>query len=494
MTFGSMQCKSIFKLIQTSFALFFFVAAFQTIVSSVEAALLPNDDFNDNAIGDIWYLIEDDPTKVWLDETNQRLEGRSTGETDEGEALYVSKQWQLSTDHDFSMQINWHYSNISPTAGLFFGIVSDLSAETFVNLNVARDEGVPNFYLDAAEDGDEFYDSDKMPRAVMDGVFFVSYDSANDRFYLSINGYRRSEDTANGDWVFENLLKGSWKLDAVNVDIGFYDEDSGIETASGNAYFDNFEVIQGVLEGALDGDNIMLYDSVDSAFYLKNSLSGGSADTKFNFGPSNAGWNIITGDWNGNGQTTVGLYNPDQSKFYLKNSHSGGAADIKFVFGPAFMNWIPVTGDWNGNGQCGIGLYNPVDGTFRLKNANNGGTADEKFRFGPSNAGWQPISGDWDGDGVDTIGLYSPKNGTFYLKNTFSGGSADVKVGFGPRGTNWKPVCGDWDADGITEIGLFNPITSSFYFKNTHSGGTADIKFGFGPAGSGWIPLSGNWE
>ena len=241
-------------------------------------------------------------------------------------------------------------------------------------------------------------------------------------------------------------------------------------------------------------DGLLLYNPEDARFFLKNDLSGGVADTKFNFGPSNAGWNILTGDWNGNGQTTVGLYNPDQSKFYLKNSHSGGAADIKFVFGPAFMNWIPVTGDWNGNGQCGIGLYNPVDGTFRLKNANNGGTADEKFRFGPSNAGWQPISGDWDGDGVDTIGLYSPKNGTFYLKNTFIGGSADVKVGFGPRGTNWKPVCGDWDGDGITEIGLFNPITSSFYLKNTHSGGTADIKFNFGPAGSGWIPLSGNWE
>ena len=239
--------------------------------------------------------------------------------------------------------------------------------------------------------------------------------------------------------------------------------------------------------GKEDGNGkcgIGLYNPEDARFFIKNDLSGGVADTKFYYGPSNAGWDVITGDWNGNGQTTVGLYNPDQSKFYLKNTHSGGAADIKFCYGPAFMNWIPITGDWNGNGHCGIGLYNPEDARFFIKNSLSGGVADTKFYYGPSNAGWDVITGDWDGDGDDTIGLYSSQNGTFYLKNTFSGGSADVKIAFGPRWSNWEPVCGDWDGDGIDEIGLFNPINSTFYLKNTHSGGTADIKFDYGPAGS----------
>ena len=161
-------------------------------------------------------------------------------------------------------------------------------------------------------------------------------------------------------------------------DFGPQVNDSGWVTWYGSDGHDD-EIFLAKNEIDNDSDGILLYNPEDARFFLKNDLSGGVADTKFYYGPSNAGWDVITGDWNGDGQTTVGLFNPDQSKFYLKNTHSGGAADIKFVFGPAFMNWIPVTGDWNGNGQCGIGLYDSADGTFRLKNINNSGVANEKI-------------------------------------------------------------------------------------------------------------------
>jgi len=242
------------------------------------------------------------------------------------------------------------------------------------------------------------------------------------------------------------------------------------------------------------GDFISLFDPVASAFYLKNELSGGSADTSFRFGPQDSGWMPIAGDWNGNGQETIGLFNSDPSRFYLKNSQSGGNADVSFDFGPDYNDWIPITGDWDGNGQCGIGLYDPLNSKFYLKNGLSGGNADYTFRFGPANSGWQPIFGDWNGDGKDSIGLYSPQDGKFYLRNSLSGGSAEITFLYGPKGSTWTPICGDWDGNGADGIGLFNPATSSFYLKNSLSSGNAEIRFDFGPDGMGWIPLAGTWE
>jgi len=52
------------------------------------------------------------------------------------------------------------------------------------------------------------------------------------------------------------------------------------------------------------------------------------------------------GDWNGDGDDTIGFYNPNKSKWYLKNDNSGGDADVIFVFGPVGVGWEKLTGNW----------------------------------------------------------------------------------------------------------------------------------------------------
>jgi hypothetical protein len=52
------------------------------------------------------------------------------------------------------------------------------------------------------------------------------------------------------------------------------------------------------------------------------------------------------GDWNGDGIDGIGLFNPTMSAFYLKNSLSGGPADNMFGFGPAGSGWLPLSGNW----------------------------------------------------------------------------------------------------------------------------------------------------
>ncbi len=118
-------------------------------------------------------------------------------------------------------------------------------------------------------------------------------------------------------------------------------------------------------------------------------------DVTFRYGPASSNWIPIAGDWNGNGQTTVGLYNPSTSAFYLKNSHSGGAADIYFLYGPAAGGWLPLTGDWNGDVSTGVGLFDKVGGMFYLRDALSAGFSEFHFQYGPKSTSWDMLSGFW---------------------------------------------------------------------------------------------------
>ena len=274
---------------------------------------------------------------------------------------------------------------------------------------------------------------------------------------------------------------------------------NGIYTAESTLYHANatgnyalsIKATTSVLRG-FDGPG--LFNPSASAFFLKNTPGGGSADFAFFYGPAGFGWTPVSGDWNGDGFDTVGLYDPSTGTFYLRNSHAGGGADIVFSFGPAGAGWRPVVGDWNGDGVDTVGIYNPSASAFFLKNSHSGGSADVAFFYGPAGAGWVPIAGDWNGDGVDSIGLFSPSNGAFFLRNSNSGGSADAAFFYGPAGAGWAPLAGDWDNDGVTTVGLYSPSNGAFFLRNSNSAGPADAAFFYGPGGAGWAPLAGDWN
>src|SRR3990170_4827476 len=94
-----------------------------------------------------------------------------------------------------------------------------------------------------------------------------------------------------------------------------------------------------------------------------------------------------------------------------------GNAEAAFRYGPRAVDWLPVAGDWDGDGDTTVGLFDPVNSTFYLSNTNSAGGADVVFRYGRKGAGWLPAAGDWDGDGQTTVGLFDPATATFFLEN-----------------------------------------------------------------------------
>jgi hypothetical protein len=238
-------------------------------------------------------------------------------------------------------------------------------------------------------------------------------------------------------------------------------------------------------------DTIGAYATATGMFYLRNSNTAGNADLTFPFGPPNAGWTPLAGDWNGDGIDTIGLYDPAASAFYLRNSNSAGAADVAFGYGPPGGGWQPVVGDWDANGVDTVGLYNPGNGAFYLRNSNTPGSADISFFYGPPSS--TPAVGDWNGDGRDTVAVFVNSSGIWYLRNSNSAGAADLAFQYGPANSGWTVLTGDWNGENTDTVGFYQIGSGTFLLRNSNSAGNAHITFPYGPP-SGARPIRGDWD
>jgi hypothetical protein len=209
-------------------------------IAAAPAVAAISDNFNDNSTGSQWSLVQDSPVKLWLEETNQRLELRAADPTSSSDdALYLSSGtsgFQLKTSSDFSASIDYNFGAFTPATGgsiaLVFGIGRDLAGTDSAAIGYSRSS---NALFDGALGAAyrvanvqtnilvaiPFFDSS--------GTFTVNYTSATDRLTLGANG-----STAN----IYNVVQGKWNADKVWVSFG--GRGSGLNLASGNAYLDNF--------------------------------------------------------------------------------------------------------------------------------------------------------------------------------------------------------------------------------------------------------------
>ena len=117
------------------------------------------------------------------------------------------------------------------------------------------------------------------------------------------------------------------------------------------------------------------------------------------FGVGLAGAAPVTGDWTGNGITKIGVYK--DGIWYLDVNGNevwdGEPADKTAVFGMGLTGEMPVTGDWNGDNITDIGIYQ--DGRWYLDMNNNGvwdgGPSDYLGVFGAGLGGAVAVPGKW---------------------------------------------------------------------------------------------------
>jgi VCBS repeat-containing protein len=224
--------------------------------------------------------------------------------------------------------------------------------------------------------------------------------------------------------------QGKWYL---------YDENGNLETSFFYGNPGDFPIM-----GDWDGDGVEtpgMYRQSDGFVYLRNSNTVGIANTRFFFG--NPGDVPIAGDFNDDGFDTVSIYRPSNQTFYIinelgKNDGGLGPADFNYVFGNPGDK--PFVGDFNGNGEETVGLHRESTGLVYYRNEHSTGNADNQFIFG--DPGDRLIAGDWTGDGVFTPALFRPSNTTMFFKYTNSAGNADNQFVPSPANSTWLPVSG----------------------------------------------------
>jgi hypothetical protein len=194
------------------------------------------------------------------------------------------------------------------------------------------------------------------------------------------------------------------------------------------------------LMGDWDCDGVRtpgMYRQANGLVYLRNSNTQGPAHRTFYFG--NPGDIPIVGDFNDDDCDTVSIYRPSNQTFYIIN-HLGqnggglGPAQFAYVFGNPGDK--PFVGDFNGNGQDTIGLHRESTGFVYFRNSHTQGNAHAQFYFG--NPGDRIIAGDWNGNGTDTPGVFRPSNTTFYFRYTNTQGNADSSFRWGAP--SWIPL------------------------------------------------------
>jgi hypothetical protein len=252
-----------------------------------------------------------------------------------------------------------------------------------------------------------------------------------------------------------------------------------------------------------DHTKIGVFRPSTHVFYLdynrNGAWNGASVDRQYNFGIS--GDTPVSGDWRGDGITRIGIYRNSTHMFYLDNNGNGvwNGASVDRLYNFGLAKDIPVSGDWNGDGTTKIGVFRPSTHTFYLDyNGNgtwNGNVIDRQYNFGI--LGDTPLSGDWNADGKTEIGIYRNSTHMFYLdyngNGIWNGTSVDRQYNFGITGD--IPITGDWNIDGKTEIGVFRNSTHVYYLdyngNGAWNGASVDRQYNFGITGD--KPISGTW-
>ncbi len=125
---------------------------------------------------------------------------------------------------------------------------------------------------------------------------------------------------------------------------------------------------------------------------------------------------------------------------------------IDHVFQYGSPGDVAISGDWNGDGVSNIGLFR--QGTWYLDIDGDGHwSANDQYIEGLGDEGDLPVVGDFNGDGIDDLGIYRDGQWRLDSDGNHRLDGADRVVNFG--GPHDKPVAGDFNGDGIDELAVY---------------------------------------
>lgn len=218
--------------------------------------------------------------------------------------------------------------------------------------------------------------------------------------------------------------------------------------------------------------------------------SGASYPAGWNFGgnPSST-WSVQTGDFNGDGKTDIILLGNTSYCLLTSNGDGtfapGGASYGGWGFGaPPWTSYTVLTGDFNGDGNTDVVLLG--SSTYQLMTSKGDGTfvnAEATYNgwgFGtPPSANYTFQAGDFDGNGRTGVMFLGATGGgimRFHDDGSFAGTGVSYGWNFGtPQSALYSVVSGDFNGDGKTDVMVLGASTDALLMTQ---GGRPDLMTG----------------
>lgn len=224
--------------------------------------------------------------------------------------------------------------------------------------------------------------------------------------------------------------------------------------------------------GDWDGDGQDTLGIKRGREYLLDNNNDGIEEVRVSWGkPTDQ---VIVGDWDNDGKDEIGL---KRGREYFLDTNNDGRSNAYIAWGRPTDQVI--IGDWDNDGKDETGLKR---GRQYFLDSNNDGRSNFYFSWGrPTD---QVIVGDWNGNGQDTLGL---KRGREYFLDSDNDGRSNIYNSWG-KPTD-KVIVGDWNGNGSTNLGLKR---GREYFLDTNNDGRSNVYFPFGRATD--KALVGDWN
>jgi len=215
-----------------------------------------------------------------------------------------------------------------------------------------------------------------------------------------------------------------------------------------------------------DGDDspgLACFDSTNGWSWIQTNYNASSGSTTFGWGGTARAYCYpITGDWDGDGDTTVGLACPTSNGWaWHQTNYNASSGSTTFGWGGVTSDTTyPITGDWDGDGDTTVGLARLTSNGWSWGHTNyNASSGSWSYGWGSSTlTNAIPITGDWDGNGTTSIGLAThTSNGWIWRHSNYNTSSSGWSYGWGSgtlSASYYSPITGDWDGDGDTSIGI----------------------------------------